>query len=72
MPGIKNTLSEFKTGQLRSGSKTGPVVKNKKQALAIALSEEDRHDARHPTNGRFVARNSFHATNNPNGSRPTQ
>jgi hypothetical protein len=30
-------MTEFKTGTLHSG-KGGPVVKNKKQALAIALS----------------------------------
>ena len=33
-------LHEFKHGALHSGSKKGPVVKNKKQALAIAFSEQ--------------------------------
>jgi hypothetical protein len=32
-------MHEFKTGTLHSGSKKGPVVKNRKQAIAIALSE---------------------------------
>lgn len=32
-------IRRFKEGSLRSGSKKGPVVKNKKQALAIGLSE---------------------------------
>jgi hypothetical protein len=32
-------MREFKAGKLRSGSKKGPVVKNPKQAIAIALSE---------------------------------
>lgn len=32
-------MSEFKSGELRSGSKKGPVVKNRKQAIAIAMSE---------------------------------
>ena len=32
-------MKEFKKGKLHSGSKKGPVVKNKKQAVAIALSE---------------------------------
>ena len=36
---IKKVLEEFKAGDLHSGSKKGPVVKNKKQALAIGLSE---------------------------------
>lgn len=40
MPGVKNTMHEFKAGKLHSGSKSGPVVKNPKQAVAIALSEE--------------------------------
>lgn len=40
MPGFGNTMKEFKKGDLHSGSKTGPVVKNKAQAEAIALSEE--------------------------------
>jgi hypothetical protein len=36
---IRQTLHEFKTGELRSGSKSGPLVKQPKQALAIALSQ---------------------------------
>jgi hypothetical protein len=36
---VKKVMKEFKTGSLRSGSKKGPVVKNRKQAIAIALSE---------------------------------
>ena len=36
---IKKVLGEFKAGELHSGSKKGPVVKNKPQAIAIALSE---------------------------------
>lgn len=31
---------KFKAGQLHSGSKSGPVVKDKKQMLAIMLSEK--------------------------------
>ena len=36
---IRKVLHECKTGSLHSGSKKGPVVKNRKQAIAIALSE---------------------------------
>jgi len=39
---VRQTLHEFKTGTLRSGSKQGPLVRNKKQALAIALSQARR------------------------------
>lgn len=33
-------MREYKQGKLHSGSKSGPLVKNKKQAIAIALSEQ--------------------------------
>jgi hypothetical protein len=36
---VKKVMHEFKAGALHSGSKKGPVVKNRKQAIAIALSE---------------------------------
>jgi len=36
---VQKVMHEFKAGTLHSGSKKGPVVKNKKQAIAIALSE---------------------------------
>lgn len=36
---ISKVMGEAKRGELHSGSKKGPVVKNPKQALAIALSE---------------------------------
>lgn len=32
-------MGEFKSGDLHSGSKSGPVVKNRDQAIAIGLSE---------------------------------
>jgi len=35
---VAKVMREFKGGTLHSGKK-GPVVKNKKQAIAIALSE---------------------------------
>lgn len=40
MPGMKNTMHEFKHGDLHSGSKSGPVVKSRSQAIAIGLSED--------------------------------
>ena len=36
---VAKVMKEFKGGKLHSGSKKGPVVKSKKQAIAIALSE---------------------------------
>jgi len=35
---VSKVMNEFKAGTLHSGKK-GPVVKSKKQAVAIALSE---------------------------------
>lgn len=37
---VKGVMGEFKHGQLHSGSPTGKVVTNRKQAIAIALSEQ--------------------------------
>lgn len=36
---VPKVMKEFKAGELHSGSKTGPVVTSRKQAVAIALSE---------------------------------
>jgi hypothetical protein len=36
---ITTAMKKFKKGKLHSGSKKGPVVKSRKQAIAIALSE---------------------------------
>ena len=38
---VQKVLHEFKAGTLHSG-KGGPVVKSRKQAVAIALSEQAR------------------------------
>jgi hypothetical protein len=35
---IAKVMKEFKAGTLNSGSKKGPIVKGRKQAVAIALS----------------------------------
>jgi hypothetical protein len=36
---IQKVMHEWKEGELHSGSKKGPKVNNRKQAIAIALSE---------------------------------
>lgn len=36
---VHQDMGRFKAGTLRSGSKTGPVVTNRKQAVAIGLSQ---------------------------------
>lgn len=42
---VEKSMKEFKEGELHSGSKKGPVVKNKKQALAIGLSEQRKKES---------------------------
>lgn len=37
--GVAQEMRKFKAGKLHSGPKTGPIVKNPKQAIAIALNE---------------------------------
>ena len=36
---VKKVMKEFSEGKLHSGSKHGPEVTSKKQAVAIAMSE---------------------------------
>jgi hypothetical protein len=36
---IGKVMHEYKAGTLNTGSKTGPAVKSRKQAIAIALSQ---------------------------------
>jgi len=36
---LGKVMGEFKMGSLHSGSKSGPLVKSKKQVIAIGISE---------------------------------
>jgi hypothetical protein len=45
---IEKVMHEYKEGALHSGSKKGPVVVSKKQAVAIALSEARKAGAKIP------------------------
>ena len=42
---IQKTMDEWKSGSLHSGSKKGPHVTNRKQAIAIALNQARRAGA---------------------------
>lgn len=46
-------MHEYKSGRLRSGSKRGPKVKNRKQAIAIMLSERRKEGKRVPARKRY-------------------
>ena len=37
---MQKTMGEYKRGTLHSGSKTGPKVKSRKQAIAIGMSQQ--------------------------------
>lgn len=39
---VKKVMGEYKRGTLHSGPSKGPKVKSRKQAVAIALSEQRR------------------------------
>ncbi len=45
---VEKVMHEYKEGKLHSGSKKGPQVKSKKQAVAIALSEARKEGANIP------------------------
>ena len=40
---VAKVMGEFKSGELHSGSKSGPLVSNPKQAIAISLSEAKKN-----------------------------
>lgn len=42
---VQKVMHEFKHGELHSGSDKGPLVKGRKQAIAIALSEQRKKNA---------------------------
>ena len=44
---VKKSMEEFSEGKLHSGSKKGPVVTDKAQALAIGYSEQKKENKRH-------------------------
>ena len=43
---VGKVLHEFKAGTLHHGSKTGPIVTNRKEAIAIGLSEQRKANRR--------------------------
>jgi hypothetical protein len=48
---VEKVMKEFKAGKLHSGS-SGKVVKNPKQAIAIALSEQAKANKNKPKGGK--------------------
>jgi hypothetical protein len=55
MPGkVETVMREYKRGSLRSGSKQGPRVSSRKQAIAIGLSEARRAGEKVPSRKRSM------------------
>ena len=52
MPGMAGTMHEFKAGTLHSGSKTGPKVTSRKQAIAIGMSQQRKLKGKRSMTGR--------------------
>jgi hypothetical protein len=46
---VAGVMHEFKHGALHSGSSSGPVVQNRKQAIAIAMSEQRQLQGKKPS-----------------------
>lgn len=49
--GVRQEMRKFKQGALHSGSKSGPVVKSRAQAIAIALHEAGMSKKRRKVRG---------------------
>lgn len=47
--GMKAEMHKFKHGELHSGSKHGPIVTSRKQAIAIAMHESGMSRKQRPT-----------------------
>ena len=56
MPGMGETMGEYKRGTLHSGSKSGPTVRSRKQAIAIGLSKERKAGRKVPPVKRSLMR----------------
>ncbi len=50
---VSKVMGEFASGKLHSGSKKGPVVTSKPQAIAIGLSEARKKGAKIPYKGKI-------------------
>jgi hypothetical protein len=53
---MKDEMEKYKYGKLRSGSKKGRLVKSRKQAVAIGLSESGQSKKRSGYRARKMAR----------------
>ena len=51
---VKQTMGEFKRGELHSGSAKGPKVKNRKQAIAIAMHQSGQDKRRKRLEGKSL------------------
>lgn len=59
MDKIRKVMREYKEGTLRSGSAGGPKVKNRRQAIAIAMSEAGMAKKQKKTGKKTKGKNPF-------------
>lgn len=56
---VHTVMREFKNNELHSGSKEGPKVKNRKQAVAIAMSESNQSKPKYDREAHFKGNPGF-------------
>jgi len=65
---VRDEMHKFGQGELHSGSKQGPVVKNRKQAIAIALSESGQSKHKSPSVGKGESKMGYDRSSHHKGN----
>lgn len=67
---VHTEMKKFKEGKLHSGSKSGPKVKSRKQAVAIALSEAGESKKNYDRSAHHKGNPGFPSSSEAGGSPP--
>lgn len=67
---VHEVMSEYKEGKLHSGSKKGPKVKSRKQAVAIAMSESGQSKPNYDRSSHYPGNPGFPSSSEAGGSPP--
>src|SRR5580765_5456975 len=68
---VQTVMHEFKHGEMHSGSKQGPKVKSRKQAVAIAMSESNQSKKNYDRSSHYKGNPGFPSSPEAGGSPPT-